>query len=209
MGVALFLIGLLAILAGIAMFIIALVRKRGWGVIRSLALGGVGLILAIVGIVVGVTQEAPKPVTPTQEPLPAPTEKLLGGIIKDLAYINAVNIPYSDDADPEWEGYDINLFWYDTKSELKHFRNITMLVTIELFTAKYNVETKQREIVRSVYKAEAQIDSSLSRIRIPFKDINVDPNVDDCSGIGKVTVHTPRQGDFLYDMEFVLLYEPD
>lgn len=151
----------------------------------------------------------PETVTPTPQALPAPTEKPSGGIIKDLAYIKAVNIPYSDDADPEWEGYDINLFWCDTKSELIHFRNIPVLVNIELFTAKYNVETKQREIVRSVYKAEAQIDSSLSRIRIPFKDINVDPDVDDCSGIGKVTVRTPEQGDFSFDMEYVLLYEPD
>jgi hypothetical protein len=59
MGVALFLIGILAIIAGIVMFIVALVRKSGWGVVRSLVVGGVGLILAIVGVVVGVAQEAP------------------------------------------------------------------------------------------------------------------------------------------------------
>jgi len=153
----------------------------------------------------------PKPLPPpTPAPLPSPApEKSSTNIIKDLAYIKALGILYSDDADPESEGIDIHIAWYDTKSEDVHFRNIPMLVTIELFTAKYNVEVKQREIVRSVYKAEAQIDSSLSRVRIPFKDINVDPNADDCSGIGKVTVHTPQQGDFSFDMEYVLLYEPD
>ncbi len=56
MGAALVLIGILAIIAGIVMFIVALVRKRGWGVVRSLAIGGVGLILAIVGTVVGITE---------------------------------------------------------------------------------------------------------------------------------------------------------
>jgi len=61
MGTALFLIGILAILAGIVMFIIALVRKKGWGIVRSLAIGGVGLIIAIVGMVFGITQEATKP----------------------------------------------------------------------------------------------------------------------------------------------------
>jgi len=61
MGVALFLIGILAIIAGIVMFIVALVRKSGWGVARSLVVGGGGLILAIVGIVVGVAQQATKP----------------------------------------------------------------------------------------------------------------------------------------------------
>ncbi len=68
MGVALFLIGILAIIAGIVMFIVALVRRSGWGVVRSLAIGGVGLILAIVGVVVGVTQEAPESVSPTTPP---------------------------------------------------------------------------------------------------------------------------------------------
>jgi hypothetical protein len=77
MGVALFLIGILAIIAGIVMFILALVKKSGWGVVRSLAIGGVGLILAIVGVVVGVTQEAPESVSPTISPpseTPPPSE---------------------------------------------------------------------------------------------------------------------------------------
>jgi hypothetical protein len=71
MGVALFIIGILAIIAGIVMLIMALVKKSGWGVARSLAIGGVGLILAIVGVIVGVTQEAPESVSPT---IPLPSE---------------------------------------------------------------------------------------------------------------------------------------
>ncbi len=68
MGVALFLIGILAFIAGIVLFIIALIRKKGWGVIRSLVIGGVGLILAIVGMVVGIAQEATEPDTETITP---------------------------------------------------------------------------------------------------------------------------------------------
>lgn len=71
MGVALFLIGILAVLTGIVMFIIALVKKRGWGVIRSLVLGGVGIVLLIVGVAVGVTEESKKPETIAPSP-PAP-----------------------------------------------------------------------------------------------------------------------------------------
>jgi len=82
MGVALFLIGILAIIAGIVMFILALVKKSGWGVVRSLAIGGVGLILAIVGVVVGVTQEAPESVSPTTS-LPSETPPQL--ISKDVS----------------------------------------------------------------------------------------------------------------------------
>ncbi len=70
MGIALFLIGCLAFIAGIVMLIIALVRKRGWGVVRALAVGGAGIILVVVGIVVGIgealkEQETITPATPT------------------------------------------------------------------------------------------------------------------------------------------------
>ena len=57
MAVALFLIGALAVLAGIVLFVWALVRKRGWGVARSLALGGFGIVLAIIGMVIGIGEE--------------------------------------------------------------------------------------------------------------------------------------------------------
>ncbi len=82
MGVALFLIGILAVLTGVVLFVWALVRKRGWGVARSLALGGVGVVLAIVGIAVGIGEEAGEPgtitpvtpITPTTPETPVATE---------------------------------------------------------------------------------------------------------------------------------------
>jgi len=83
MGVAFVLIGLLAILAGIVMFIIALIRKRGWGVIRSLVIGGVGFVLVIVGAVVGVTQETTKP-NPTTIPTPAPAPSVIEVTAQEL-----------------------------------------------------------------------------------------------------------------------------
>ena len=65
MGVALGLIGILAILAGVVLFVWALVRKRGWGVVRALALGGTGIVLVIVGIVVGIGEVAEETETVT------------------------------------------------------------------------------------------------------------------------------------------------
>jgi len=73
MSIALFLIGCLAFLAGIVMLLIALVRKRGWGVVRALVLGGVGIVLVIVGIVVGISEEAGKPETITPATPVTPT----------------------------------------------------------------------------------------------------------------------------------------
>ncbi len=69
MGTVLFSIGILAILAGIVMFIIALVKKSGWGVIRSLVIGAVGVVLVSVGIGIGIAQE----VSNSEPPTPPPT----------------------------------------------------------------------------------------------------------------------------------------
>ena len=68
MGIALFLIGVLAIIAGIVMFIIALIKKRGWGLLRAVVIGVVGFILMIVGIIVGITQDSSEPVTESIAP---------------------------------------------------------------------------------------------------------------------------------------------
>lgn len=82
MGVALFLIGGLFLLVGIVLLVIALVRKRGWGVVRGLALGGTGIVLVVVGVVVGIGEAAQEeetitpatPTTPTAQETPSATE---------------------------------------------------------------------------------------------------------------------------------------
>lgn len=79
MGVALFLIGMLVFLASIVMFIMAIVRKKGWGVARSLVLGGVGIVLVIVGVAVGVAEEAKKPGTIAPATPVTPTVAEIGG----------------------------------------------------------------------------------------------------------------------------------
>lgn len=138
---------------------------------------------------------------------PPAMEKPSGGIIKDLAYIKAGSRMYSDDADPEWEGIAIYILWYDSKSELVSFRNIPVSVTIEIFTYDMNWETGQKEIIRCVYEGEVQIDGSGTDVRIPFEDINANPDTDKNFGIGKVIVHTPQQGDFSNEFQVLALYQ--
>jgi len=73
MGIALGIIGMLATIAGIVLLIIALVKKRGWGVARSLAVLGVGIILFFVGVFTTPTPEGVSPTTPS-ETLPPTSE---------------------------------------------------------------------------------------------------------------------------------------
>jgi len=64
MGIALGIIGMLATIAGIVLLIIALVKKRGWGVAGSLAILGVGVIMFIAGsIMLPEPSETPQPET--------------------------------------------------------------------------------------------------------------------------------------------------
>jgi len=66
MGIALGIIGMLATIAGIVLLIIALVRKSGWGVARSLAILVVGIILFFVGVFTSPTPEGVSPTPPSE-----------------------------------------------------------------------------------------------------------------------------------------------
>ncbi len=70
MGIALGIIGMLATIAGIVLLIIALVKKKGWGVARSLAILAVGIILFFVGVFTTPTPEGISPATPSETPPP-------------------------------------------------------------------------------------------------------------------------------------------
>ena len=143
MGVALFLIGLLATLAAGVLLVIALVRKKGWGIIRSLALGGVGIVVAIIGIVIGVTEEVQKPdnispVTPksipgtTQETEigesrlnPVPTGKSLTYGDERIAVISsrrAANIGWSSpDVGKTYLIVNVEIDFFGDPSEKRHY----------------------------------------------------------------------------------------
>jgi hypothetical protein len=73
MGIALGIIGMLATIAGIVLLIIALVKKRGWGVTRSLVILVVGIILFFVGVFTTPTPEGVSPTPPAETP-PATSE---------------------------------------------------------------------------------------------------------------------------------------
>lgn len=138
---------------------------------------------------------APAP-APTPTPAPAPTAPLPATphTLDGLAYIQAEGRPYSDDADPETEGAEITILWYDTESELLFFEDVSLKVTIEIFAAKS--EEFPRLFTESVYKGEHHIDNYHSNIRIPFEQIKANPEIHNWAGKANIAVHTPQQGDF-------------
>lgn len=148
--------------------------------------------VAAVGVLGCIEEEETVMSTPKQTPAETPDN----GIITDLAYIKAIASGYSDDADPQYEGVEVSILWYDSESEWIRFRDIPVRVTIQLFTTDLNPDTWEWEVERYVYEGEAEIHNSTSDIRIPFEQIDANPHVDDKYGHGTIIVHTPEQGDF-------------
>ena len=135
---------------------------------------------------------APAPL-PAEAPKPTP-KKPEENLIRDLAYMKAACKLYSDDADPEWEGSEISLLFYDSKSDLifsTKFKHITLHVTIEVLAREEPFE----DFTECVYKGESQVTFPFD-IRIPFEHINADPQTQLPLGIANIVVHTPQQGDF-------------
>ncbi|MBA7506553.1 hypothetical protein ES706_05244 [subsurface metagenome] len=127
---------------------------------------------------------------------PATENKPEGKLIRDLAYMKATGHQYSDDADPEPEGAEINLLWYDSKSNLifcSQYKDITLQVTIEILAGKsgeYPIS-----FTECVYKTTTQVKYPFN-IRIPFKDIKANTEIHNWAGNANLTIHTPQQGEF-------------
>ncbi len=122
------------------------------------------------------------------EPPPTPEELRAKQVIKDLAYIKASSLPYSDDADPEYEGISIFVSFYDSKSEFIPFTGVPVNVTVEMYMS-----------TKLIYRKQVVMNSSRGfleeALRIPFEAL---PTAGDPYPILAVVVTTPTQGDFVY-----------
>lgn len=159
-------------------------------------------MLFFIALILMVSCAAPAP-APLPKPAPAPLpaeapkthpEEAEENLIRDLAYMKAACKLYSDDADPEWEGSEISLLFYDSKSDLifsTKFKHITLHVTIEVLAREEPFE----DFTECVYKGESQVTFPFD-IRIPFEHTNADPQTHLPLGIANIVVHTPQQGDF-------------
>ncbi len=145
--------------------------------------------------------------------VPPPTSEELEAnqIIEDLAYIKASFVlPYSDDADPEYEGISISVSYYDSKSEEITPNGVSVEVTVELYWYTDSLPIYNKKFIVE-YPAYSSLSISLPKevVRIPFEGIQKRP-----SGMSKyqgpiliLTVKTPNQGNFK-DQETISLIWP-
>jgi len=123
-------------------------------------------------------------------------------VIRDLAYITAYGMPYSDDADPEYEGVDISVHCYNSKSETIYFTGVPVKVTVELFWySNQGIRFLRQVTVYDLWRV----------LKIPFDAIESRPSGCYRNPILVVVVTTPTQGDFEYsgtEKETGILYWP-
>lgn len=124
-------------------------------------------------------------------------------VIKDLAYIKAINMPYSDDADPEWEGISIRVSYYDSNSKLIYFTGVPVNVTVELYWYTNFPPIYRKQVIMDSNASFKKLgDEVLSLpdlgelLRIPFDVIGGKPSGMTRGPILILTVSTPNQGDF-------------
>lgn len=137
------------------------------------------------------------------------TQKPKSSAVEDLAYIKVMPTGYTDDADPEYEGIEIAILYYNSKSKPIIFGNVPMKVYIELYGYKDLTDTFKHEKMQLLYKVSFITTQSApsSTIRIPFKDIPVEKSKYYKYGTIKVTVKTPQGETFSDVQELVPLYE--
>jgi hypothetical protein len=127
-------------------------------------------------------------------------------VVPDLAYIKILVVPYTDDADQEYEGLALNIEFRDTKSQAIPFSGVPLTVDIEFTGYPDAVAALGQKNGRVVFRKTVAVDHSMrldevfgNYIRISFEEMSVDPRQIYRLGNIVVTVHTPEQGDFVSD----------
>jgi len=133
----------------------------------------------------------------TPDPVTQPQEE--PQIIEDLAYISTAVTTYTNDADPEADGIDIWIYYFNSGSGFIYFQNIPIKVSVKLFGYRNWQDSLRDENRELVYQEEFTVYQggyAGSGIEIPFEVIAIDQNKYYHMGNMEVTVTTPEQGDF-------------
>lgn len=161
---------------------------RNWNKPRAAALIGV-LIIGIAGCLEEGEIRTPGSETPTSSP-----EKTR---IEGLASIDSVFASWENwDADLEKDGYEIRMWFENTKGHLMHFSGIPLNVTVNLYIQYYDIATFDWDEPELLRTWDITITSSEDIIRIPLEGYCESPGGFEPIGFMDLIVHTPEQGDF-------------
>jgi len=174
-----------------------------------------GVVLACVLLLTGCAP--PETVTaPPGETTPSPAPPKEEQVIKDLANIKIMAMSKNWDADAADDGIALDISYYDSKGQPITFRDTSVTVGIELYGYREVLDTFDHKKTELVYQQQVTVDHSMKMsemfgnyIRIPFENSMVDQNKYYEFGTIKVTVITPKQGNFEAIQDLVKLYAKD
>ena len=167
---------------------------------RKIAIIIVSLILAMaLGLGgCGPPETVIAPPAETTPPAPPP-EKVQ--VIKDLAYVRAHGQNYTDDADPEPEGIEIFVLYFDKNSKPMSFEGVTVQIGIELYAyplgpgETFPADDAKEELVYEERltrdHTEQTTGGTMMVIRIPFEDVIINPSEWWEPAFHEVTIETP------------------
>lgn len=152
---------------------------------------------------------------PKSESIPAPPVSITPTRIDRLASIRISGGIWENwDADSEKDGPFIDVVYLNNKGEIianDQAENLPISADVKLYTAERSSalsRKKGRLIFSARYSANQIIFGRMCpRIRIPKEEISVNPSIDYRIGYVSITIHTPEQGDFSDENDFVVLYE--
>mgnify|MGYP001569822398 CR=1 FL=1 len=115
------------------------------------------------------------------------------------------------DADIEKDGPFIEVVYLDSYGEIINGEGVPISADVKIFTKDMsNYPYKKGRLVFSASYSNNQIIPGLyPKIRIPKEEMSINPSVDYKYGYVSVTIHTPKQGDFSTESDFIALYNEE
>jgi hypothetical protein len=146
----------------------------------------------------------PQETTPSPSLSPAPKAAL--SQLEGLAYVRAHGQNYTDDADPEPEGVEIFVLYFDKNSQPMSFAGEAVEISVELYAyplkpgEQFPADNAKEELVYEGKftrdHTEETIGGTMMVIRIPFEDVSVNPSEWWEYAFHEVTVKIPEHGIF-------------
>ena len=148
---------------------------------------------------------------PNLTPIPRSPEK---PSLDDLARISVLPTTYSDSTGGEADGIAIDLVYFDRNDEVITFDGEPIEITIELFAFKDFLSSSDIASGDKVYEGVFRMDHSSTLeemfdnyIRIPYADLDVNPNEYVRFGAVRVTVDAP--GGVFEDVSTLVTLYPE
>jgi len=189
--------------------------EAAYGIMRFLGLGITNKDLSLINVNENFNNTDTTPTSlPKSDPVSTPPTQTTTSKIPGLATIRVSGGVWANwDADVEKDGPNVEIVYLDSSGGIitdSSTEQLPISADVKIYTKDMSAYPwKEGRLVFSAHYTQNQIilGSIYPKIRIPKEEISVNPAVDYKYGYVSVTIHTPEQGDFSDESDFIVLYE--